>query len=629
MIGKEILGYTVDEKIGAGGFGTVYKVSKTNAAGTYVRALKHVTLPSKKQYASVLASMGGDYAKADDYFSGVLSDILGEIRILSTLSESGTQNIVRYYENDIIETQSPKTYEVYILMEYLTPFPDYYESKQFTVKEAIRLGKDILAALISCHGKNIIHRDIKDDNIFVSSEGIYKLGDFGVSKALKDKTRAESVKGTPNFIAPEVYLGKEKYDNTVDLYSLGIVLYKLLNKSRVPFLPEFPATYSTEDEDLAFEARMTGKTPDLPVCAKNALGEAVLKAIMPREQRYSSANEFLEALQRAEESLSEAELSEVLNTVSSVGTLQKTVNSVDVRNNHFDETVGWDCGSSSREVTVDTGSDKHLFDTISTPAPVQPSVERSTTPQAEYPKREKNDTDFNRSGGYRATSQGDTVRVDEPPRVAAVAKKDMKWMIYLSPLAIIAIYLITYLIVIPLAFGKAVTLVDWLFNDPEKIVQALKTPSNVLVPIFTVVGLKIFNWILSVAFIASLFFVGHTLHNKKPAISIDAKLIGKEAYLTAMELYEQIKLVSSCDVGAAKNAMYSVCERLKNESNFGSGNASVINCENDIANCLKAIEGNIAGLSDERTAGQSTENIKTLCQRILGKLKIRIELKKK
>ena len=219
MIGKEILGYRVDEKIGSGGFGTVYKVSKTNAAGTYVRALKHITLPTKKQYASVLNSMGGDYAKADNYFAGILNDIVSEIKILSTLSESGIQNIVRYYENDIIETQYPKTYDIYILMEFLTPFPDYFESRSFTVRDVIGLGKDILSALVSCHEKNIIHRDIKDDNIFVSPDGVYKLGDFGVSKSLKDKSRAESVKGTPNFIAPEVYLGKEKYDNTVDIYS--------------------------------------------------------------------------------------------------------------------------------------------------------------------------------------------------------------------------------------------------------------------------------------------------------------------------------------------------------------------------------------------------------------------------
>jgi serine/threonine protein kinase len=168
------------------------------------------------------------------------------------------------------------------------------------VGEVIRVGKDILKALISCHRQNIIHRDIKDDNIFVTGDGVYKLGDFGVSKKLQDRSRAASMRGTPNFIAPEVYLGKEAYDCTVDLYSLGIVLYRLLNKLRGPFLPAFPASYTSEDENAAFEARMLGKTPELPLMAQNALGEAVRKALLPRAQRYNSAQEFLEALEEAE-----------------------------------------------------------------------------------------------------------------------------------------------------------------------------------------------------------------------------------------------------------------------------------------------------------------------------------------
>lgn len=80
-------------------------------------------------------------------------------------------------------------------------------------------------------------------NIFVSDKGEYKIGDFGVSKVLKDSSKAESLKGTPNFLAPEVYLGKEGYTKSVDLYSLGIVLYRLLNYSRNPFLPRFPEQY--------------------------------------------------------------------------------------------------------------------------------------------------------------------------------------------------------------------------------------------------------------------------------------------------------------------------------------------------------------------------------------------------
>ena len=364
MVGKEILGYHVDEKIGSGRFGTVYRVSKTNAAGTYVRALKHITLPTKKQYASVLNSMGGDYEKADDYFTGVLDDIVNEIKIFSTLSESGVSNIVRYYENDIIETFSPKTYDIYILMEYLTPFTDYISDKTVTVGDVIKLGIDILNALVSCHEKNIIHRDIKDDNLFVSRDGSYKLGDFGVSKVLKNESRAESVKGTPNFIAPEVYLGKEKYDNTVDVYSLGIVLYKLLNKMRVPFLPAFPASYSTTDEDAAFEARMKGQIPELPLLAQNELGQVVLKAILPREQRYDSAKDFLSALRKVEVEMTKEQLAVVAcESIMKSATADTMSDSLVFSGKSSDETI--DMTYTICEQEDEASEDRHLFDTIS------------------------------------------------------------------------------------------------------------------------------------------------------------------------------------------------------------------------------------------------------------------------
>ena len=151
--------------------------------------------------------------------------------------------------------------------------------------------------MVSCHSQNIIHRDIKDDNIFIGADNTYKLGDFGVSKLLNDRSRAESMKGTPNYIAPEVYLGKEKYDNTVDLYSLGIVLYRLLNKLRFPFLPDYPDSYDSNDEEQAFEKRIKGEIPNLPINAKNELGQVILKAISNRKDRFNSADEFLKALE--------------------------------------------------------------------------------------------------------------------------------------------------------------------------------------------------------------------------------------------------------------------------------------------------------------------------------------------
>ena len=144
LIGKNILGYTVSEKLGSGAFGTVYKVIKTNAAGQYVRALKHITIPTEKQYYSVLNSMGGDVSKADSYFSQMLKNIVSEIRILNDLSEKGVQHIVRYYENDILVTDSPRRYDIFILMEYLTPLEDFIQGTDFLVRDVVKLGLDVL-----------------------------------------------------------------------------------------------------------------------------------------------------------------------------------------------------------------------------------------------------------------------------------------------------------------------------------------------------------------------------------------------------------------------------------------------------------------------------------------------------
>ena len=313
MVGENILGYNVDEEIGSGRFGTVYKVSKTNAAGTYVRALKHISIPTKKQYTQILNSMGGDRLKVDAYFNEILSRLVGEIKINNDLSSLGVKNIVRYYEHDIVERNNPKGYDVYILMEYLTPLSDYVFQKEIKVKDVIKMGKDILTALIYCHNHNIIHRDIKDDNIFVSEDGIYKLGDFGESKLNNNTSQATSIKGTPNYIAPEVYMGEESYDETVDLYSLGTVLYKLLNKSRIPFLPKYPFKYTSEDENIAFSRRMKGDVPDLPYDAQNILGEAIIKAICGKNNRYKSDKEFYDALSKVESKLSNEELNTVIN----------------------------------------------------------------------------------------------------------------------------------------------------------------------------------------------------------------------------------------------------------------------------------------------------------------------------
>lgn len=384
LIGKTILGYKVEENLGSGAFGTVYRVEKTNAAGQYIRALKHITIPTEKQYNYVLNSMGGDSSKADSYFSQMLKGIISEIQISNDLSEKGVQHIVRYYESDIQVTELPRRYDVYILMEYLTPLEDFTQSAHFFVRDVVRLGLDVLRGLEACHNNGVIHRDIKDDNIFVSDKGEYKIGDFGAAKVLKDSSKAETLKGTPDFLAPEVYLGKESYTKSVDLYSLGIVLYRLLNYKRNPFLPHFPELYFPQDEADAFEERMSGKTPDMPSLGGNQIGQVIIRAISNNTERFMTADEFSSALKQAVENTSADILDMPVNVTDEKGSKGgSTVKECgDSLGENVPLTSSNECVSDDR---INDGSndesnslDKHLFESSGECLPEIPAVEAET-----------------------------------------------------------------------------------------------------------------------------------------------------------------------------------------------------------------------------------------------------------
>ncbi len=314
MIGKKILGYTVIENIGAGTFGTVYKVQKTNPSGQYIRALKHIHIPTEEQYQDVLDYMGNNTVKADEYFANALRETVIEIQNMNQLSEQNSRNIVLCYENDIREYDYPRKYDIYILMEYLTPFSVYRKQNPVRVGDVIQLGTDILDALSLCHKNKILHRDIKDDNILVSSNGIYKLGDFGISKKLWDCSRARTIAGTLHYMAPEVYMSKEGYDYTADIYSLGIVLYKLLNYNRYPFYPKFPEAFAHEDEIRALDMRMKEIIPNIPQNADSSLGEVIVRALYPKGQRWSSAEEFRDALCSIQQQLGKEQNDRVVNS---------------------------------------------------------------------------------------------------------------------------------------------------------------------------------------------------------------------------------------------------------------------------------------------------------------------------
>ncbi|MGN1418539.1 MAG: DUF805 domain-containing protein [Acutalibacteraceae bacterium] len=132
--------------------------------------------------------------------------------------------------------------------------------------------------------------------MFVSKNGDFKLGDFGVARIAEKVMSQMSRKGTYGFMSPEVYQNKP-YDNRADIYSLGLVLYQLLNSNRAPFLPAPPANIKFSDREKAMERRFSGEEIPALNLKNKMLEKTVLKACnYDIEKRYSCADEFFNDL---------------------------------------------------------------------------------------------------------------------------------------------------------------------------------------------------------------------------------------------------------------------------------------------------------------------------------------------
>lgn len=287
--------WTIKKRIGAGSFGEVFEIQREDFGQIYSAALKVITVPQNSDEFREIIEDGMSPQEAKQYFYSVVEDVVREFAIMSKFK--GTANIVSYEDHDVIEHADGQGWDIIIRMELLTPLKTFTLNNPFTRRDIIRLGIDMLKALELCQKYNVIHRDIKPENIFISSNGDFKLGDFGIARTIEKTTSGMSKKGTYTYMAPEVYLGKE-YGFSVDTYSLGLVLYRLLNKSRAPFLPPAPEPITHNKQEAALVKRMSGETIQKPFYADGRLAEIVLKACsFDSRDRYSSPMEMREELE--------------------------------------------------------------------------------------------------------------------------------------------------------------------------------------------------------------------------------------------------------------------------------------------------------------------------------------------
>ena len=287
--------WKICRELGQGSYGTVYEIQREDFGGVYKAALKVITVPqSGKELQSVLDE-GMTPPQAKQYFYSVVEDIGRECAIMSRIK--GTGNIVSYEDHAVLRHPDGIGWDILIRMELLHPLLPYVYQHPMARRDIIKLGIDICKALELCQRYNIIHRDIKPENIFISDNGDYKLGDFGIARTIERTTSGLSKKGTYSYMAPEVYAGKE-YGFSVDTYSLGLVLYRMLNKNRGPFLPQPPEAITFSSREQALARRMSGEPLPRPFYGEGRLGEIVLKACaFDPKDRYSSPQQLRQELE--------------------------------------------------------------------------------------------------------------------------------------------------------------------------------------------------------------------------------------------------------------------------------------------------------------------------------------------
>jgi len=284
-------------KIGEGSFGNVYEINRRSFGQIYTAALKVIKIPSSDDEIRRLRT---DYATKEaikKHLDDQVQELVNEISLMSSLK--GTSYTVSYEDHKVVPQPNGFGWDILIRMEKLTPFQDYIAEHPFTQRDVVQVGIDICKALELCHSHNIIHRDVKQANLFVTSHSNYKLGDFGIARKLEKTLKADmSIKGTYRYMAPEICREDSRYGYGVDIYSLGIVLYELLNKNRGPFFPDFPSDMKHSDFEEAKTKRMRGDPMPHPAYGEGQLGEIVLKACaFEASDRYASAFEMRKALE--------------------------------------------------------------------------------------------------------------------------------------------------------------------------------------------------------------------------------------------------------------------------------------------------------------------------------------------
>jgi serine/threonine protein kinase len=302
LVGRQVGPYVIEAEVGRGGMGSVWRARRADGRFEGAVAIKFI-------HAAWIGRIGEQR-------------FLTEGKLLGHLNHP---NIARLLDAGVLDATQP-----YLVIEYVEgePIDAYCDRRRLGVEDRIKLFLSVLAAVAHAHAHLIVHRDLKPANIYVSSDGVVKLLDFGIAKLLDDETgsaaltKSGAIALTPQYAAPEQLLGGQ-ITTATDVHALGVVLYVMLvglhplardgrtgadlvravtieNRPRASVLAAARASDGARARDAALRAEKRGTTARqlsraLTGDLDNILTRAV--AVSPAE-RYAAASDLAADLRR-------------------------------------------------------------------------------------------------------------------------------------------------------------------------------------------------------------------------------------------------------------------------------------------------------------------------------------------
>ena len=282
-------GWEIIRKLGEGSFGGVYEIHRTLPDGRVEKAaLKKLTVPKDNSEIRELYSQSFSKENITAHYKDQMRELVNEYTLTQELN--GCRNVVACHDVQCVQHTDGIGWDIYIRMELLKPLK-HVLSADYQEMAVLKLGLSLCNALLACQEHHIVHRDIKPENILVSDRGEFKLGDLGIAK-VSEKTATGTMTGTMGYMAPEV-ANRWHYGAQADIYSLGMVLYWMMNRRTLPFLPFPPTIPTAAQRQEAANRRFAGEDFPPPANGSRELKAIAMKACaFSTEERYQTVREL-------------------------------------------------------------------------------------------------------------------------------------------------------------------------------------------------------------------------------------------------------------------------------------------------------------------------------------------------